>query len=280
MEAKRRRVEGAGEWKAHWDSNHNQTFWHNEATGESTWTPPPPPPAPELPAGPPQHVQPEARASQWDRHWDVTHQRHYWHNETTGETTWECPDPAQGSDHLALTLPPPRQTHAQAAEVPAGEWEQGTVKLWNDQKGFGFIRPDDGSQDVFVHRKSFAGQGREGRLLPGQRVYYSPAVPNPKGAPGTITTHKLFGPGVDAGPQPGQLTGSVKFWNDAKGFGFIQAADGSQDVFVLRRSFSATRAGVLIAGSTVHYDPPVPNPKGSPGSIITHRVHGPGVRPE
>ncbi|CAE8653733.1 unnamed protein product [Polarella glacialis] len=34
---------------------------------------------------------------------------------------------------------------------------QGTVKVWNDEKGFGFITPFDGSEDNFVHRSSLVG---------------------------------------------------------------------------------------------------------------------------
>jgi len=48
---------------------------------------------------------------------------------------------------------------------------KGTVKWYNDQKGYGFIQPDDGGKDVFVHATALERAGMRG-LAEGQKVSY------------------------------------------------------------------------------------------------------------
>ncbi|HEX7370429.1 MAG TPA: cold-shock protein [Rhodanobacteraceae bacterium] len=56
----------------------------------------------------------------------------------------------------------------------------GTVKWFNDAKGFGFITPDGGTADVFVHFSAIRAQGFRS-LKEGQRVRFE-VVQGPKGA--------------------------------------------------------------------------------------------------
>ena len=47
----------------------------------------------------------------------------------------------------------------------------GIVKWFNDAKGYGFITPDDGSKDLFVHHSSIAGNGYKS-LAEGAKVQF------------------------------------------------------------------------------------------------------------
>ena len=56
---------------------------------------------------------------------------------------------------------------------------QGTIKWFSDQKGYGFVTPDGGAKDVFVHFSALQGEGFKS-LAEGQKVSFD-IVSGPKG---------------------------------------------------------------------------------------------------
>ena len=62
---------------------------------------------------------------------------------------------------------------------------QGTVKWFNGQKGFGFIQPDDGGKDVFVHISAVERAGMR-TLVEGQKVSYDIVTERGKQAAGNL----------------------------------------------------------------------------------------------
>ena len=64
---------------------------------------------------------------------------------------------------------------------------QGTVKWFNSQKGFGFIQPDDGSRDVFVHISAVERAGMN-NLNEGQKVSFDVVTDRGKPAAANLRT--------------------------------------------------------------------------------------------
>jgi CspA family cold shock protein len=71
-------------------------------------------------------------------------------------------------------LPPRTSTQAAEEQVATG-----TVKWFSDDKGFGFVTPDDGGKDLFVHHTGIAGDGFRS-LAEGTKVSYE-SESGPKG---------------------------------------------------------------------------------------------------
>jgi CspA family cold shock protein len=129
---------------------------------------------------------------------------------------------------------------------------KGVVKFFNGQKGFGFIVRDDGGEDVFVHISAVEQAGLTG-LAEGQPLEFTLVD---RGGRVSATDLKIEGdplpvedrgPPRDRGPQR-ELTGekasgTVKFFNATKGFGFITRDDGQPDAFV--HISAVERAGMI-----------------------------------
>ena len=114
---------------------------------------------------------------------------------------------------------------------------QGKVKFFNTQKGFGFIQRDEGGEDVFVHISQVERAGLEG-LAEGQELQFNLVD---RGGKISAADLQVVGDVIKveqkaASPQREltgeKATGTVKFFNSMKGFGFITRDDGKEDAFV------------------------------------------------
>jgi len=155
----------------------------------------------------------------------------------------------------------------------------GVVKFFNAQKGFGFVVRDDGGEDVFVHISAVEAAGLTG-LADGQPLNFTLTERNGRisatdisidGEPLPVTDRAPprdrdaggFGDRPRAAPMRRdavpvtngeRVEGTVKFFNNQKGFGFIQREDGGPDAFV--HISAVERAGMsgLNEGQRVSFE--------------------------
>ncbi|WP_448202509.1 cold-shock protein [Azospirillum sp. sgz302134] len=147
-----------------------------------------------------------------------------------------------------------------APSLAQGNRLRATVKWFNASKGFGFVAPEDGSPDAFLHISVLnriglheVGDGAELLCL---------IVGGGKG-PQVAEILEVLTEGAPAGSrapsrhdQPGgpetELTGTVKWFKPDQGFGFVTADDGAKDVFVHKSVLRRCNLLELTTGQRVH----------------------------
>lgn len=159
-----------------------------------------------------------------------------------------------------------------------------TVKWFNPSKGFGFVAPEDGQGDAFLHGSALAdagiqmladgtevlceiGAGAKGRQV--NRIFEVLGM-NPDFVPEQRERRDdrgdrggFGGRGGDRGgfaprsPRPApsgeemSVVGNIKWFKADKGFGFIQAEDGGPDIFVHKSLLRTCNVSMLDAGMRV-----------------------------
>ena len=141
----------------------------------------------------------------------------------------------------------------------------GKVKWFNRSKGFGFIIPNDGSGDVFLplsalersgHSEAPDGasivfdwtQGPKGRAV-SQIIEMDTSTAAPRAARESRFRGR-DGQSEQAGPTE-SLDGVVKWYDPARGFGFVLPSDGSKDIFVHVTALRRSGIEMLEAGQAV-----------------------------
>jgi CspA family cold shock protein len=167
---------------------------------------------------------------------------------------------------------------------------KGIVKFFNGQKGFGFIQVDGRPDDVFVHISAVEQAGLAGLaegqplefqlverggkvsatdlVIDGEPMAVSERAPRPDRpafdrdrAPRGDDRGGFRGGDRDSAPRGPQrestgerANGTVKFFNDMKGFGFVQRDDGGEDVFVHISALERSGMGQVTQGDRLSFD--------------------------
>ena len=162
-------------------------------------------------------------------------------------TASEPPDSfglARGEDRVAAT---------------DGLMVEAAVKWFNPEKGYGFVELPGGGGDAFLHLKTLRQIGRE--TLPSGAKVRALVRSGSRGAQvvrviEVDTAGAVERPGRPrrAAPDPSHafdLTGKVKWFDDARGFGFVASDDFGRDVFVHSSTLAASGVAVLLDGQAV-----------------------------
>jgi CspA family cold shock protein len=123
---------------------------------------------------------------------------------------------------------------------------QGTVRWFDPERGFGFLAPEDGGADLFVHASEIAGDGGARLLREGQAVEFEVG----DGERGPQARRVRVTGDVSESARVGVL-GSIAWYEPGKGYGFATPDGGGPEVFV--HSSAIVTGCVVTAGQRVAF---------------------------
>jgi len=141
-----------------------------------------------------------------------------------------------------------------------------TVKWFNPEKGFGFVTPDGGSTDAFLHMsvvqraglhtlsdgmiiECSIGQGQKGPQV--EEIYSAEAGSAPASSGGGQSRSSSSSSSSSSSRGGDSSEGTVKWFNPVKGFGFIQPDGGGKDVFVHISALERSGVRDLVEGQRI-----------------------------
>ncbi len=177
--------------------------------------------------------------------------------------------PRRGAPRFGATSPRPAMEAS-----PGGPPTRAKVKWFNGEKGFGFVELADGTGDAFLHLSVLqrAGQGpvQPGasllvRVSQGQKgAQIAEVLEVDASTAQAAPARSSFGGGSSSssgGPRPQrrerdvgattEMRGTVKWFNAAKGFGFVVVPEGGKDVFIHVSVLEQGGIGNLAEGQAV-----------------------------
>ena len=112
------------------------------------------------------------------------------------------------------------------------ERQTGILKDWNDEKGFGFLRPEAGGPNIFIHIKDIRNSSGKPSIGDKFSFVITPGRNNRiKATDAIVITRQDANPERPIG-HPIRSIGILKSWDGKKGFGFIRPKDNGRDVFI------------------------------------------------
>ena len=149
-------------------------------------------------------------------------------------------------------------------EAPSGPAVHGVVKWFNPEKGFGFVEFSDGSGDAFLHGSVLAqsginavqqGETLEVRVGPGHKgPHVTEVLSVDKSTATPMASRQSNAQATTLNGASVEETGTVKWFNADRGYGFIAPNGGGKDVFVHVSALERSGIEGLSEGQTVVVD--------------------------